>query len=238
MTPESFVGELQEILQEKLKSVVLYGSTAAGDSVPGIMRHNLLVVVEPLGAPELRSLSAATLRWAQEGHPLPQFFTPAELASSVESFPIEILDMQRARKVLFGADLLQGLMIDPAHLRIQLEHDLRSKLLYFRQRYISTCQDPQRLTGVLVGSISTFLVLFRAAITLYDVEVPERKQDALEKLATFIAFDPRPFQTLLQLKAQQKLPPGVDISALAIDYLAAIERITQAIEQHLHPQTK
>ncbi len=235
MTSEMYISDLQEILQEKLKSVVLYGSTAAGDALPGVMNHNLLVVADPLGAGELRSIAAVTARWEKAGHPLPQFFTPTELASSVESFPIEILDMQRARKVLFGADLLQGLMIDSFHLRIQLEHDLRSKLLYFRQRFVSTCQDPQRLTGVLVGSISTFLVLFRAAITLYDEAVPERKQDALEKLATFIAFDPRPFQTVLQLKAQQKLPSGLDISSLAIEYLAAIELVTQAIEQHLHP---
>ncbi len=237
MKPEDFVDDLKTGLADKLKSVVLYGSAATGDFLKGVSGYNLLVVAEPLETSELQAVHTAAVKWEKSGNPLPQFFTPAELAGSADAFPIEILDMQRSRKVLFGTDLLAGLKVDPAHLRMQLEHELKSKLLFFRQRYLVACHTPERLTSLLASSVSTFLVLFRASLELYDEEVPSCKQDALKKLAAYISFDSSPFESVLELKSSHKLPAGIDLQTLAANYLAAIERIVQAVDQHLHPKS-
>jgi hypothetical protein len=119
---------------------------------------------------------------------------------------------------------------------MQLEHDLKSKLLFLRQRYLVASHTPERLTSLLASSISTFLVLFRAAIQLYDEEVPPGKQDALKKLATYISFDSGPFESVLELKSSHKLPAGIELQTVAANYLTSIERIVQAVDQHLHPK--
>lgn len=238
MTPEQFVEQLQVALGDKLKSVVLYGSAATGDFIEGVSGYNLLVVAEPLGASELTAISVAAQKWEQAGNPLPQFFTPAELAGSADAFPIEILDMQRSRKILFGADLLAPLTVDFANLRMELEHDLKSKLLFFRQRYLVASQDPKRLAKLLASSLSTFLVLFRAAIKLYDEDVPPHKKDALQKLGTHLTFDASPFLNVLGFKAKATIPPDAELQLLAGRYLASIEQIVRAIDQHLHPEPK
>jgi hypothetical protein len=238
MTPEQFVEQLQVALADKLKSVVLYGSAATGDFMEGVSGYNLLVVAEPWGTSELTAISAAAQKWEQAGNPLPQFFTPAELAGSADAFPIEILDMQRSRKILFGADLLATLTVDLANLRMQLEHDLKSKLLFFRQRYLVASQDPKRLAKLLASSLSTFLVLFRAANKLYDEDVPPHKKDALQKLGTHLTFDASPFLNVLEFKAKTTIPPDADLQRLAGQYMVSIEQIVQAIDQHLHPEPK
>lgn len=235
MTPEQFAEQLQAALAGKLKSVVLYGSAATGDFIEGVSGYNLLVVADPLGASELLAISSAAEKWEKAGNPLPEFFTPSELASSADAFPIEILDMQRARKTLFGADLLAALIVDPAHLRMQLEHELKSKLLFLRQKYLAASQDPKRLTRLLVSSLSTFLVLFRAAVRLYDEDVPMDKQAALQVLGTRLAFDASPFLAVLEFKAKGQLPPDIDLKMLANRYLASVEQVVRAIDQHLHP---
>jgi len=238
MTPEQFVQQLQVALADKLKSVVLYGSAASGDFIEGVSGYNLLVVAEPLGASELAAISTAAQGWEQAGNPLPQFFTPPELADSADAFPIEILDMQRSRKILFGADLLSSLTVDPAHLRMQLEHDLKSKLLFFRRRYLAASQEPQRLARLLTSSLSTFLVLFRAAIKLYDEDVPLHKKDALQKLGMYLTFDATPFLSVLELKAKATIPPDLNLQRLTSQYLVSIEQIVLAIDRQLHPETK
>lgn len=238
MTPEQFVEQLRTALADKLKSVVLYGSAADGDFIEGVSGYNLLVVAEPLGASELTAISTAAQKWEQAGNPLPQFFTPTELAGSPDAFPIEILDMQRSRKILFGADLLTSLTVDPVHLRMQLEHDLKSKLLFFRQRYLAASQDRQRLAKLLASSLSTFLVLFRAAIKLYDEDVPLQKKDALQRLGTHLSFDASPFLSVLELKSEVTIPPDLNLQLLSSRYLASIEQIVHAIDQHLHPEAK
>lgn len=236
MKPDDFVDDLKIALADKLKSVVLYGSAATGDFLEGVSGYDVLVVADPLGTSELLALHASVLKWEKAGNPLPQFFTPAELAGSADAFPIEILDMQRSRNVLFGGDPLAGLTVDPAHLRMQLEHDLKSKLLFFRQRYLVACHTPERLTSLLATSVSTFLVLFRASLQLYDEEVPPGKQDALKTLAAYISFDASPFERVLELKSSHKLPAEIDLQTLAANYLTAIDRIVQAVDQHLHPK--
>lgn len=236
MSPESLVAELKQLLSEKLKSIILYGSSASGDFIHGVSGHNVLLVADPLGVQELGVIAPITNQWEKAGHPAPQLMTPAELATSADVFPIEIQDMQRSRKVLWGEDLLANLQVDSSHLRMQLEHDLRSKLLFFRQRYLQTCQSPRNLSGLLVSSLSTFLVLFRAALTLYDEEVPLCKKEALQKLAKRLTFDPQPFETVWQWKARQKATPNVDVKQLARDYLSAIERVVMAVDMQLHPK--
>ncbi|MGV3609219.1 MAG: hypothetical protein ACO1RA_22645 [Planctomycetaceae bacterium] len=236
MSPESLVAELKQLLSEKLKSIILYGSSASGDFIQGVSGHNVLLVADPLGVQELGVIAPITNRWEKAGHPAPQLMTPAELATSADVFPIEIQDMQRSRKVLWGEDLLANLQVDSSHLRMQLEHDLRSKLLFYRQRYLQTCQSPKNLSGLLVSSLSTFLVLFRAALTLYDEGVPLCKVEALQKLAKHLRFDPQPFETVWQWKTQQNIPQNVDVKQLARDYLSAIERVVMAVDMQLHPK--
>ena len=55
--------------------------------------------------------------------------TRQELERSTDVFTIELLDMQQHHRVLFGEDVVQGLQI-PMHLhRVQVEYELREKLI-------------------------------------------------------------------------------------------------------------
>ena len=81
----------------------------------------------------------------------------------------------------------------------------------------------------MLGSLSTFLVLFRAALRLYETEVPETKLEAAWALAKHIAFDVKPFERLFELK--QSSPArrhGVAEVSFAA-YLGGIESVARAI---------
>ena len=57
MTSEQLVKALQEAMGPNLKSIVLYGSAAAGDFMPGVSGHDILIIAERLGAAELSALA-------------------------------------------------------------------------------------------------------------------------------------------------------------------------------------
>ena len=134
MSNEELIKELREALGPGLKSVVLYGSAAAGDFVEGVSGRDVLIVAERLGASELAALAAPLAHWEAAGNPMPQLFTPEELAGSADVFPIELADMQQSRRVLFGADPLTEIKIDMPHFRIQLERELKTRLLVLRRK--------------------------------------------------------------------------------------------------------
>jgi hypothetical protein len=235
MTPEQLVSALQAAMRANLKSVTLYGSAAAGDFVPGVSGTDVFILVERLGADELTAVSEPLARWVQAGNPLPQLLTQQELVSSADVFPIELLDMKQSQRILFGSDPLSDIRIDMQHYRMQLERDLKTRLLMLRNRFLTCANDEQRVTSLMLASVSTFLVLLRAALRLYNDAVPAEKADALDQLAKQMKFDPQPFLAVLDLKNRQINSPPQEPLRLFASYLASIGQVVQCVDRQLHP---
>jgi hypothetical protein len=233
MTLEHLIEELQQTMGPNLKSVVLYGSAAAGDFVPGVSGHDILIVAERLGAADLAPLAAPLARWEQAGNPMPQLFTPAELNDSADVFPIELLDMQQSRRVLVGPDPLGEMKIDMQHYRMQLERELKTRLLVLRRKYLACAGDNIRILRLMFASVSTFLVLLRAALRLYNDSVPADKVTALQQLTKHATFDPQPFRAVLDMKQHKQIPPPPEIQNLFDRYLSSIEQAVHAVDRHL-----
>jgi predicted nucleotidyltransferase len=224
MTPEKLVEQLRQALSDGLRSVVLYGSAAAGDHVPGKSDYNVLVVAERLGAGELDALSAPVRAWCAAGNPPPRLFTVAELARSADSFPIEWADIRDAHRVLWGADVAAALTVSREHVRLQVERELKSRLMYLRERYLMTAGQPARVAELMRGSVTTFLVLCHATLRLYQEAVPARKLDAARALAAHVRFDAEVF-----VAAAECEPAAAP--ALFERYLKTIERIVEAVDR-------
>ena len=85
-------------------SVVLYGSAARSDWVPGRSDVNLLVLVDDTSSTALRRLTPAVTEWHTKGFAPPLIMGREEWQRSADVFPIEIADMQVAHRVLCGVD--------------------------------------------------------------------------------------------------------------------------------------
>jgi hypothetical protein len=237
MNLEELVKTLHDALGERLKSVLLYGSAAAGDYLPGVSGMDVLIVAEPFGQPELAAIAPHLRQWERSGNPLPELFTPAELATSLDVFPIELLDMQQSRRVLFGSDPLASITIDMNDYRRQLEHELKTRLLQLRRSYLAAAGDEPRLARLMGASLSTFLVLMRAALRLYNDPVGPDKTGAIDRLAKHVQYDPQPLNEVLAYKKRQAEPQPGEIQSLFARYLATIEQIVHAVDQHLREAT-
>ena len=86
----------------------------------------------------------------------------------------------------------------------------------------------------MVQSLSTFLVLFRAALRLFEQEIPQKKFQALEKLSTHLEFDGSVFQTVQELKDGTKKPKDLAVGELFNNYLKTIERVIDAVDAYIH----
>lgn len=228
MTPEQFVERLSHALPERLRSVVLYGSAAAGDHIAGASDYNLLVVADRLGLAELNALSAPVAAWVRAGHRPPRLFTAGQLASSADAFPIELLDMRQSRKVLFGDDPLVGIRIEPAALRLQVEREWKARILRLREGYVASRGRRGPVVDLMTASLSTVLVLCRATLRLYEADVPPRKLDALRALAQRLGFDPRVFLEISGWTTGRRPSRGAQAASAFETYLAVLERIADA----------
>ncbi len=229
-TTEKMTQELQTLLGDRLVSLVLYGSAAAGDHAGKNSDINLLVVSHPLNRLELQSLSKAVVPWVKQGNPPPLFLTQEHLKDFVDVFPVEILDIQHNHKVIHGPDPVADLKVSHDHLRVELEHELQGKLLQLRTRYTMTEARPNLVEKLMVDSLATFLVLFKSALWLLGETPPVKKMEALQNLKKRVAFDTEVFEVVDRLKRGEKIK-NLDVLGTFDKYLNAIETIVDNINQ-------
>ncbi|HNX52517.1 MAG TPA: hypothetical protein PKI68_02100 [Pontiellaceae bacterium] len=231
MSPEQFTEKLKTVCGDNLQAVVLYGSAAAGDYAAKGSDYNLLVVLNDLSPAVLRNLAKPVAVWERAGNPPPLMFTRKRLADAADVFPVELLDMRDARRVLSGEDVIAAIEPGMANLRLQVERELRSAVIQLCRSYLSVSGNPRRLTALLTGSLSGVLTLFRAALRLYENPVPAEKFQALEKLTGHVPVKLESFRRIQALKAGTLKIKNVDAGRLFEEYLASIEAVVDAVDR-------
>jgi predicted nucleotidyltransferase len=228
ITPEILTGELKAICGENLRSVVLYGSAAAGDSVK-TSDHNVLVVLERLETEDLAALAGLSARWCKEGNHAPLLFTRKGLARSADVFAVEFADIKQTHKTLHGEDYFAAMEIDHAHLRLELERELKSKLLLLRENFLAAKSSRKELDRLMVSSVSSFLTLFKAALRLYGEVPPVKKMDALPMLSKHVKLDEEAFSLVWGLKEGRKIPDAASPQVF-MRYLKTVQDTTDAVD--------
>jgi len=222
--------KLQAAFGERLVSVVLYGSAAAGDHHQDFSDLNVLCVLTQITPRELAASEDIFRWWREQGSPSPLLLTEHELTTSTDSFAIEFHDIQRQNRLLHGRDVISALEIDDSFYRAQVEHELRAKLLRLRQKAGGMLSNPDLLRRLLLDSISTFCVLFRHALYLKGHNAPFVKRDVIQLAREVFSFDPGPFNQLLDVREAVRKPRELDPVPLLASYLSEISRVIDAVD--------
>ena len=227
---EELVGRLQKAHSGRLISVILYGSAAAGDHHEKFSDLNVLCVLNDVTPEALDDSEPIFTWWRGLGNPSPLLMSEEEVRTSTDCFPIEFHDMAERRRVLFGKDVIEGLVIDNVFYRAQIEQELRAKLLRLRQKAAGVLSDKQALLRLMIDSVSNFLVLARHALLVSGLEAGLQKRDVSQKLAS-IGVDPGPFDILLDLREQKRKAGEVEPTELFARYLKQIEALVAHVDR-------
>ena len=216
---------------QNLVSVVLHGSAAADDFQPEFSDVNVLGVVGELSPPAMQSLAPVLSWWTGLGLPAPLFFTQSELQAVADVFPIEMFDIKHRHRILHGIDPFQDLEVPMALHRVQLEHEIRTKLLLLRQHYLSVAGDSAKVRHLMLDSASNFLALFRHTLIAVGEAPPHHKTEVLQRIAAKLGFDPQPLQQLLDVRQHKLKTETLDVNQVFAGYLRAIEVVVEAVDK-------
>ncbi|HYM05655.1 MAG TPA: hypothetical protein VEU11_03775, partial [Terriglobales bacterium] len=115
--------------------------------------------------------------------------------------------------------------------RQQLEHELRSRLLRLRKRFLETQHDSKAVAQLMIESLPTFATLFRHTLLLSGFPAPIKKHEIFRTVAEHFQVGPGPFEPLLEVrKGNQKLPGG-EVRAWFEAYLAGITRMAEIVDR-------
>ncbi|HEV2398862.1 MAG TPA: nucleotidyltransferase domain-containing protein [Candidatus Sulfotelmatobacter sp.] len=227
---DEFVKRLREAGGTNVQSVVLFGSAVAGDFHPGLSNLNLLCVLRDTSFQSLQALSPAAKWWDKQKQPPPLCMTRLELQRSTDVFTIELLDMQQHHRVLFGDDPLKDLQIPMDLHRVQVEYELREKLVLLRQHLLVADKNESRLWDLLLHSAPSFSTLFRHALMALEGGRQLARREAVQALGERVGFDPSPMQQILDIREKKLDRKKIAVTDLAARYLACIEKVTAAVD--------
>jgi predicted nucleotidyltransferase len=224
---DPFLAEADRVMAQGY-SAVLYGSAARGDFVPGRSDINLMLVVDELNAPVLRSLSRAFTGWRKATPEPPLILSRAEWNRANDAFPIEITDMRLSYQVLRGSDPLTGVLVDLGDLRKALEREFRGKLLRLRQGYSTYAPEPAALGSLGLQSAATILVLLRGVLTVVGKPVPTESTELAGAAAALIGFEPEHLLHVVRHRSDREWRCGASEFE---NYMNAVEQTAQFVDQ-------
>lgn len=230
MDVDELVRQLARLYGEELRAVVLYGSAATGEHVPGRSDVNVLVLVERLDLERLARQSATARAWAAGGNPPPLTLTLEEWRGSADVFPMEYGDILEGHRVLYGSLPVEEIAIDRRHLRLQVEQQALGKLLQLRQGILASGHDERRRIELLAASLPTFMTIFRAVLRLAGERPPADHLRLAQRTGELAGFDPAPFQRVARHRRGERLASR-DAAAVLEGYLEGARRLVSHVDR-------
>ena len=230
---DEFVKQARETAGPNIESIILFGSAVSGDFHPGLSNLNLLCVLRDSSFAALQALAPVAKWWDRQKQPPPLCMTRQELERSTDVFTIELLDMQQHHRVLFGEDVVQGLRIPMGLHRVQVEYELREKLILLRQQVLLATGKDSRLWDLLLRSVPSFGTLFRHALIALGDASQSGRREAVDALSKRVGFDLSAIHQALDVREHKADPKKIDVHDLASRYLAAVEKVTAVVDEAL-----
>ncbi len=222
-----FVTDMESCWGGDLVSVVLYGSAARDDFIPGRSDLNFLVLVRDLRPEHLMTLQSVVKRWRKQKVALPIFMRPEMVATALDSYPIEFLTMKSAYRVLMGEDPLRDLTFRREDVRLQCERDLRGKLLHLRAGAVDSEGKRDRIAGLIRASLPAMTAIFQALLfvggrphALWGNDLQNAAHDAF-------GLDTALLHKLARVRLEKRPPPKHELEELISDYLREVERLVE-----------
>ena len=127
--------------------------------------------------------------------------------------------------------ILPTIEIKKDDLRLQIERELRGKLIYLREGFLNTAKDRRSLYEMLSKSVPTFISIFSALLYLKDEPLPQSRAKVFERTAELFGLQNSIFTELINIKNGQWHGSKVQLHDLTMAYIKQISKLIDLVDQ-------
>ncbi len=222
--------DFRKIFRSELVSLILYGSAAGGSYIKGKSDINLLLVLTPKGLDNLAEAFETIKYWRKRGFGVPLVLTKAFIDSSLDCYPIEFLNMKNNHIVIYGENVLEQINVTLESLRLQIERELKGKLVLLRQGYLEAQGKPRQLKNLINRSFTAIISIFNALLYYKKHAAPRERRDTIKELAGVFKIDAEAFLQCADIKEGKNNFSGDDIIGLFNKYVQEVANICNIID--------
>ncbi len=230
----TLVEDLRELHGDALHGVLLVGEAAGPEYQPRISPLSVVVVLAQLDAETLRRTRTRITRWRRLRIPAPLLMEAASIARSLDVFPLELLELRDRHQLLYGrVAAIEGLEIALPCLRLELEEQLRGKLMHLMAAYLEAGTSARALRRLLLASTPGFHPLLRGLIHLRGGEHaarPADPQDLIAAVEKLFSVELPALRRLDRVRRGQVALARAQLEPLFESYLADVRRLGQLVD--------
>ena len=216
---------------ESIISVFIYGSAACGDYVKGASDVNSAIVFKNIGASELKK----SLQIVNEGirHRIntPLFLTRAHIMTSLDTFPIEFMEMKENHVIVYGEDVLADINIDPVNLRFVCEEQIKGKLIRMRQAYLEIGLRKKGIEALIKESFASLFPVFRGLLRIKGITPLKTKKENIKALGDAFGVDTDILLAILSDTRNDGKISGQNLESALFQYIEQLEKLGNIADQ-------
>ncbi len=215
---------------DELVSIIVYGSAAGYEYIPKRSDINLLIVLTEEGIQKISSAIETVNRWKKKRVTTPLFLTEDEIKNSLDTFPVEYINIKFSYRVLYGKDIFAELEFNREFIRLQCERELRAKIIILRGAILDTGVKEGQLKSVLIQSLKAFIAIFRAVLYLEGKDIPVESRRIIKEISSISGIREEIFLRLLDLKEDKIKLRGDALRSFSEDYLRESRKLVRFID--------
>jgi hypothetical protein len=219
-----------KVFGNELVSLAIYGSAAGGSYIRGKSDINLLVVLTPAGMNKFSDVLDTVKSWKKRRVAIPLIMTREFIESSLDSYPIEYLGMKNSHILIYGENILDALNFNPADLRLQIERELRGKLILLRQGYLEAEGKPRQLRKLIGNSLTAFIAVFNALLYFKEGKAPQSRRDTIKEIGKLFTIDSAVFMLCADIKEGKDKLASVEVVDIFEKYLQEVNNICNIVD--------
>jgi hypothetical protein len=223
--------DFKGIFGKDFLALILYGSGAAGDYIPGKSDINFLIILTEEGVDHLDKALDTVVRWRKRKVATPLFMTEEDILSSLDSYPVEFLNIKANHILVYGEDILSRISFKAYPLRLQCERELKGKIFHLRSGFLETEGQTKRIRELIKVSLTAFISLFKALLFLKGIDIPQGRRDIIQAVARVYVVDPAVFLTCVDIKEKIDRIAASDIQAVFEAYLKEISKLSRVVDR-------
>jgi hypothetical protein len=143
-----YVERLVSLFGPRLLAATLYGPWPAAPDASGPTLASV-AVFDRIDLEALRQFGQEGYRFGRQGFAAPWVLTPEGIESSRDTFPLELINIGQQHVTAHGRDFFGQLTIEPSHVRLACERELRVIGIHLERGVLTAGRDEEHLGRIV-----------------------------------------------------------------------------------------
>lgn len=145
-----------------------------------------VLVLDEIKLTDLRRLAEHGPKLGAQQVIAPLIMTPSYIAESLDTFPLELIDIQQRHRTIIGVDHFADLSFADADVRLQCERELKVLAIQMRQGLLAAGGRERSLADIEIGAGETLLRTLRGMLWIKGQRDALPDEDVISRVESIV----------------------------------------------------